>query len=142
MPTTAPKNTSRNPSHKRRTPAPKIEALPGVEAPAPAGDNYKQTVKRLAKLPTAEHELERKSEARRLDVRVTILDTDVKTARRASGEEAKKAARPASGGDKLQGQALEWREVEAWHKPVDGATLLDNIVIPLNYQVAERIHPT
>jgi putative DNA primase/helicase len=76
-------------------------------------DSLDATVARLAKLKPLEYEQIREKEAKRLRVRVGVLDKEV----------AK--ARPSDEGSK--GEELSFEEVLAWADPVVGAAILDEI---------------
>ena len=75
-------------------------------------ESLDDAVKRLAALTRGEYEQCRKAEAKKLDVRPTFLDTEVKEARGDAED---------SGGFKLY-------EPEPWDEEVDGDDLLDRIV--------------
>lgn len=70
-------------------------------------------VLRLAKLPALEYEQVRETEATRLNVRVGALDKEVSIARREQHEDG--------------GKAAMFKVVMAWHEPVSGAVLLDEL---------------
>jgi Protein of unknown function (DUF3631) len=72
-------------------------------------------IARLAKLRIADYERERRSAAKRLDMRATILDKLVI------------AERPADGSVPGQGRKLELPEPEPWPEPVDGVELLRDL---------------
>jgi putative DNA primase/helicase len=74
---------------------------------------------RLAALPELEYERVRKDEAKRLNVRVSALDKAVKQ------------ARPKDEADGRAGRRIELHEVEPWPDPVDGAELLDALLVQL-----------
>ena len=75
-------------------------------------------VERLARLPVLEYETCRNEIAKRHDVRASVLDSEVKKARRAG-----------AGDSDRQGQALGLDDPEPWPEPVDGDALLDEIVM-------------
>ena len=76
------------------------------------GETYSETIQRLAALPTHEYERCRKAEAKRLDMRTSVLDKEVKSAR----------PRDDAGND------LGLTEPVPSPEEVDGADLLDRIV--------------
>jgi len=78
-----------------------------------------EEIKRLAKLTIIQYEHERDPAAERLRIRVTTLDSLVKTER---GESANTA---------IQGRPLELPSIEPWHETVAGAELLDDICAAL-----------
>ena len=75
-------------------------------------ETYFETIKRLAALPTHEYERCRKAEAKRLDMRTSVLDKEVKSARPQDDE----------------GNDLGLVEPDPWPKKVDGDDLLNRIV--------------
>jgi putative DNA primase/helicase len=72
-------------------------------------------IRRLAGLPPALYEHERKVIAEKFDIRTTVLDKLVDSVRD-------------NGADERQGHALQLTEVEPWPEPVDGDELLHDIV--------------
>ena len=72
-------------------------------------------VERLARLPPLAYEQVRLATAERLGVRASVLDVQVKAARRVDG------------GTKGQGRPLQLPMIEPWDEPVEGAELLDSI---------------
>jgi Protein of unknown function (DUF3631) len=76
---------------------------------------YAAEVARLAELPPHEYDRARKSEAKRLEVRLETLDSDVKK------------ARPREAADDGQGEAIVLDDPEPWPERVDGAVLLDDL---------------
>jgi Protein of unknown function (DUF3631) len=81
-------------------------------------------IERLAKLMTIDYERQRDPAAKRLGIRVTKLDSLVKTKR---GEAANTA---------IQGRPLELLSIEPWHELVNGAVLLSHICLAFrNYLV-------
>lgn len=72
-------------------------------------------ITRLAGLGKMQYEAERKTAAKRLQIRVTALDNSVE-AKRGGGDDSGK-----------QGHALSLPEPEPWHHPVNGADLLDEL---------------
>lgn len=80
--------------------------------PTKAGETDVEAIGRLAALPLLEYERVRESEAERLGVRVSVLDKQVGTARRAE-----------------ETPGLDFEEVEPWAHPVDPATLLMDVAV-------------
>jgi len=79
--------------------------------------NDADEIAHLAKLPPLEYERERKKAAERLSIeRISTLDAIV---------EGRREKPQATQG---QGRALSLPELEPWHEPVDGATLLEELV--------------
>ena len=76
-----------------------------------------QEVARLAGLDAAAYEVERKTVAKSLDVRASVLDKLVKAARQENGPDD----------DGKQGRKLELPEIEPWHEPVDGQELISGL---------------
>ena len=74
-------------------------------------ETYFVTIQRLAALPIHEYERCRKAEARRLDMRASVLDKEVSSARPKDKE----------------GNDLGLVDPVLWPEPVDGDTLLDSI---------------
>jgi putative DNA primase/helicase len=72
-------------------------------------------IARLAKLPSVEYDRERTAAAKRLGIRASILDLEVK------------ALRPNNGGSKGQGRQFQVPEIEPWPEVVDGSALLTEI---------------
>ncbi len=71
-----------------------------------------EAIKRLAELPSMEYERCRKEEAKRLGIRTTVLDREVKVARPRAEED----------------NDLGLFDPEPWPEEVDGDDLLDRIV--------------
>ena len=71
-----------------------------------------ETIRRLAELPCAEYERVRKAEAKRLNMRVSVLDCEVDASRKNGQDE----------------NDLGLFEPELWPEEVDGDDLLDRIV--------------
>jgi len=82
-------------------------------------NNRSDEIKRLAKLGSIDFALERKTIASKLGIGVGALD------------EAVKAARREKGGTNGRGRPLELPEIEPWPHPINGAELLDQIVVCL-----------
>ncbi len=82
------------------------------------------TIERLAAMPVAEYERARKDEAKRLKMRATVLDREVKAARR-NGEDE---------------NDLGLFEPDPWPEEVDGDDLLDRIVGALCRHVVMPSH--
>ncbi len=76
------------------------------------GETYFEAIQRLAALPIHEYERCRKAEAKRLNMRTSVLDKEVKSARPRDDE----------------GNDLGLIEPEPWPEEVDGDDLLDRIV--------------
>ncbi|MCZ6483055.1 MAG: DUF3631 domain-containing protein, partial [Alphaproteobacteria bacterium] len=74
----------------------------------------------LAALPRIEYERRREAAADQLRIRVTILDGEVQLRRKVPED---------AGG---QGHAIKLTVPEPWHEAVDGADLLDKIIIMVN----------
>ena len=83
----------------------------------PGAASRLEAVKTLASLDQLKYDTVRKEAAIRLNVRVAILDEEVRRARR----------RPEDGGDKQAGSPFEIADVDPWDEAVDGASLLDEI---------------
>lgn len=107
---------------------------PQAEQPPPAederdvapGSEDEVEIARLASLNPLDYERERPAAAKRLGCRPAILDTLVKQAR-TKGKE-----------DDAQGTALQLPSPEPWPHPVDGATLLADLIAGvLRYVVME-----
>jgi putative DNA primase/helicase len=75
-------------------------------------------IARLARLSSSHYEKERRAAAKRLDFRITALDRMVRATR----------GGPTGNGRALQGHPIELSEPRPWENPVDGATLLNEIV--------------
>jgi len=99
--------------------------LPPQEPIVPDPDD-KAEIARLAQLPVLEYEREREAAAERLGCRVSILDRLVAQARGVS---------PPGGDTGGRGQPLVFEEIEPWSEPVDGARLLDDIVVEIRRYV-------
>jgi putative DNA primase/helicase len=95
--------------------APDFGSIPPADGYDTLGE-FAVEVARLAALPPHEYERVRKAEAKRLGVRVAMLDATVK------------AAQPQEEGPSGQGSPIELPEIEPWPEPVDGAELLSDIV--------------
>ena len=76
------------------------------------GETYFETIKRLAALPIHEYERCRKPEAKRLDMRVSVLDKEVKSARPRDDE----------------GNDLGLFDPEPWPEEIAGDDLFDRHV--------------
>ena len=87
-------------------------------------ETYFETIQRLAALPTNEYERCRKAEARRLDMRASVLDKEVRSAR--PHDDA--------------GNDLGLTEPDPWPEKVDGDDLLDRIVGGLCRHVVMPAH--
>ena len=83
-----------------------------------------ETVKRLAELPSLDYECLRKDEAKRLGIRATVLDREVKSARPRTEAE----------------NDLGLFDPEPWSEEVDGDDLLDRIVGALRTYVVMPPH--
>jgi putative DNA primase/helicase len=75
-------------------------------------------IARLAALPPLEYDRQLKQAGKRMGVRVSVLDAEVRKARQESGADA---------GDGKQGRALSLPDAVPWPEPVDGAALLDRL---------------
>ena len=93
---------------------PDFSAIPPAAGYDSLGD-FSAEVARLAALPEHEYERGRKAEAKRLGVRVGMLDAAVK------------AARPRGEDDGGQGKPIELPEIDLHPDPVDGAELLGDL---------------
>jgi len=80
----------------------------------PISESLFDAVARLAGLRSLEYEKIRDAEAERLGVRVGALDKEVSIARRAQQADG--------------GKAAMFPTVELWHEPVEGATLLNDLI--------------
>ena len=96
-----------------------LEVTEGIGQAGAYEEPFFETIKRLAKLPTVEYERCRKSEAKRLKMRASVLDREVKAAR----------------GDAEQGDDLGLFEPEPWPEEVDGDDLLDRLFSALKSHV-------
>ncbi len=83
--------------------------------------NADEVIARLAELPEMEYEQQRKAEAKRLGVRATALDNQVKAAR---------VKPPISG----------LSQSEPWDEPVDGDALLDALVLVFREYIVMEPH--
>ena len=83
-----------------------------VDAAETIEETYFETIQRLAALPVNEYEKVRKSEAKRLEMRATVLDKEVKSAR----------PKDEFGND------LGLFEPESWPEEIDGDDLLSRLV--------------
>ena len=82
-------------------------------------------VNRLAAMRPLEYERVREAKAKELGVRRQVLDDEVNAARGSRTEEG--------------GKAVKFKAVEPWHKPVQGAALLDEILAVIQrFIVCER----
>ena len=79
---------------------------------------YEATLDSLAALPVVEYERRREDAARELEMRVSVLDAEVKRRRSDTG----------ACGDGPGGAPLELPDPESWPEPVNGAQVLDRIV--------------
>jgi putative DNA primase/helicase len=87
-------------------------------------ETYFETIQRLAALPTHEYERCRKAEAKRLEMRTSVLDNEVKSARPKDEK----------------GNDLGLFDPEPWPEKVDGDDLLDRIVAGLRQYVVMPPH--
>ena len=87
-------------------------------------ETYFETIQRLAALPVHEYELCRMPEAKRLKMRASVLDTEVKSARPQDDK----------------GNDLGLTEPDPWPEEVDGDDLLDRIVDGLRRHVVMPPH--
>jgi putative DNA primase/helicase len=83
---------------------------------------------RLARLSVREYEAEREPAAKRLEIRVSVLDKEVNTARRRL-----KSA-------ELAGTAIAFEDPQVWSEPVDGAALLEEIAAAIRRHVVVPQH--
>ena len=88
------------------------------------GETYFESIKRLAALPTHEYERCRKDEAKRLNMRTSVLDKEVKSARSTDDQE----------------NDLGLIDPDLWPEEVDGDDLLDRIVAGLCRHVVMPAH--
>jgi putative DNA primase/helicase len=93
---------------------------PTTTEPNEPVDSFEADLARLAKLPSVEYERCRKSEAKRLDIRSSVLD-ELVNIRRATTPNDRKGL---------------FIEVESWHDSVDGAALADMIVAIIERHIA------
>lgn len=91
----------------------------GLDQAGGAPEDFAHAVLRLAELERHEYDGVRKEEADKLSVRVSTLDAAVEKIWRSAEAEAKPG----------NGQDLKLPEPEPWPEPVNGAELLDDIVI-------------
>jgi putative DNA primase/helicase len=91
--------------------------------------SMRREIERLAALTPIEYSWERGDSAERLNTTVTALDQEVKAAQRNSKES-----------DSGQGRPLSLEDVEPWDDPVEGAILLDEIVVALRRYVSMSIN--
>jgi putative DNA primase/helicase len=109
------------------------EMQPDGTDPVPSGSSEEKQARidddaeiaRLAALPLLGYEREREPAAKRLCLRVAILDRLVEAERR----------RGSGGAVHGQGQRLELLEPEPWPEPVNGGMLLDDIVTEIQRYV-------
>ncbi len=87
-------------------------------------ETYFESIKRLAALPTHEYERCRKDEAKRLEMRASVLDNEVKSARPKDEK----------------GNDLGLFDPAPWPEDVDGDDLLDRIVAGLRQYVVMPPH--
>ncbi len=87
-------------------------------------ETYFETIQRLAILPTHEYERCRKEEAKRLNMRASVLDKEVKSARPSDSQE----------------NDLGLIDPDPWPGEVDGDDLLDRIVGGLCRHVVMPAH--
>ena len=83
-----------------------------------------KTLSRLAALPLVDYDRQREDEAKRLGIRVTILDAEV----------VKRRPPPVS--STLQGQAVRFPEQTPWPDAVDGAQVLNSIAATIERYMA------
>jgi len=102
--------------------APAMDEAEG--APPPPKLDYEAEIARLAALSTIEYEWERVAVADKLNVRVSILDDEVKQ------------RRPAS--DAVTGRGVLLPDVEPWPAPVPGGVLLDEWTAAIQKHVVLR----
>jgi len=70
----------------------------------------------LSKLSRVEYQRERNGVAKRLGIRVTILDAEIA------------ARQPKAENKSGQGREIKWVERKPWDEPVEGAVLIDDII--------------
>jgi phage/plasmid primase-like uncharacterized protein len=90
------------------------EAIAGAKAPESEAEDMDATVRRLAALPPLEYDRCRESEAKRLEVRLSTLDSEVGKLRPSTD-------------DATQGSAVLFPDIEPWPDPVNGAELLTDL---------------
>jgi putative DNA primase/helicase len=88
-----------------------LTALSLAAEPLPA-ESDEQTIKRLAMLPQLDYDRVRKSEAKRMAIKVSTLDDEVQKLRPKSAED----------------ESLPFPIVEAYHQPVQASAVLDELV--------------
>jgi len=91
-----------------------------IENATPPKETDTEAFDRLAKLPPADYDRCRDDEAKRLNVRVTTLDNEV-TKRRPKIEAV----------NATQGSKVSFPDIVPWDSPVNGAALLNEIVVTL-----------
>jgi hypothetical protein len=91
--------------------------LPEGAPPDPpnGADDQEARIHELATLPPLEYDRVRKAEAERLGIRVTTLDAEVDR------------LRPQQASSALQGQTVDFAEVEPWPEAVSGASTLSKV---------------
>ncbi len=95
-----------------------------AEVGAASLDAFTETYQQLAKLPLAEYDRQRKTEAKRLGIRTGTLDAEVARRRETTADA------------NMQGRAVELADLELWPTPVDGAEVLAEIAETItNYVV-------
>jgi len=75
-----------------------------------------EEILRLSKLSRVEYQRERNGVAKRLGIRVTILDAEIA------------ARQPKAENKSGQGREIKWVERKPWDEPVEGAVLIDDII--------------
>ena len=96
----------------------------GAAARVVEADPQADSLRRLALLPIVEYDRVRKTEAKRLDIRVGTLDSEVEKLRPASR--------------KTQSETLLFNESEPWSEPVRLEELLDDLLaITRRYMVMD-----
>jgi putative DNA primase/helicase len=82
-----------------------------------ADSDFDQEIVRLAGLSMAAYEVERRTIAKQLDVRASVLDMLVSSAKKENGADD----------DGKQGQKLRLPEIEPWPESVDGRELIERL---------------
>lgn len=99
-----------------RQAAPAKVGLPMSTGQTHDDDVREEHLKRLAQMSQMDYEAQRKGAARALDLRLGLLDEEVKR------------RRPPTAAPDGQGEAVMFPAIELWPDPVDAALLLDDLV--------------
>ena len=98
------------------------EITGAVNTAETVAETYFESIQRLATLPTIEYERCRKAEAERLDMRKSVLDKEVRSARSSDSQE----------------NDLGLTDPDPWPEEVDGDDLLDSITQAVQRPVGYR----